>query len=66
MWDYDLYTDDVQMANPQTITASLKQIEENLTKYGQKGWELVAVEHLRTSDPNLVAMVHYLKKQKAA
>lgn len=64
MWDYDVYVDDVQMANPQAMMASLQQIEGKLKQYGQQGWELVAVEHLQTSNPNLVAMVHYLRKQR--
>ena len=63
MWDYDVYVDDVQMNSPQAITTSLNQIEARLKQYGQNGWELVAVEHLKTTNPTLFAMVHYLRKQ---
>ena len=64
MWDYDVYVDDIQILNPQTVTASINQIEARLRQYGQNGWELVAVEDLVTSNPNLVVMVHYLRKQR--
>ena len=64
MWDYDVYTDDVQMKTTKTISASVAQIEAKLRKYGENGWELVAVEHLVTTTQNLVAMIHYLRKRK--
>lgn len=64
MWDSEVYVDNVQTANPQTLTASLNQIEAKLKQYGRKGWELVAVENLRTSNPTILARVHYLRKAK--
>ncbi len=65
MWDSEIYVDNVQIANSQTASTSLIQIKAKLKQYGRNGWELVAVENLRTSNPTLIARVHYLRKAKS-
>ena len=63
MIEYDVYVDDVQLGDPQAFKTSIGQIEATINQRAQAGWELVAVEHLVSMNPKVVAMVHYLKRQ---
>ena len=60
MWDYDVYTHDVQIGSTPAIVASLKEIEAAVRKYGQNGWELVAVEQSNIARFGLVELTSNL------
>jgi len=64
MFEYDVYVDDVQLGDRQAFITSIAQIKATINQRARDGWELVAVEHVVSINPKVVAMIHYLRRAK--